>query len=191
MYAELGDRLLNIVDKNEQLKQAFNNRLGENTQQINMAKAAKNISDLRVKVLPLKEQLMKDFTKYVKSNVEGEKDKPLHVSSNEEISTICQLCVIQQSMKMKQFNLKTTEYAESNMVNEVNDFLKDSTQLEIFRTKSDYREVALDDVSKMATLYSGAINIKKAEMKEQKQAQIVADKQNEKQIEQPELGPMG
>jgi hypothetical protein len=73
----------------------------------------------------------------------------------------------------------------------VNDFLKDSTQLEIFRTKSDYREVALDDVSRMATLYSGAINIKKAEMAEQKQAQIVVDKQNEKQIEQPKLSPMG
>jgi hypothetical protein len=29
------------------------------------------------------------------------------------------------------------------------------------------------------------------EMAEQKQAQIVADKQNEKQIEQPKLGPMG
>ena len=133
---------------------------------------------------------MKDFTKYEKSHVEGGKDKPLHVSSNEEIATICQLCMIQHDMKMKQFNLKTTEYAESNMVNEVNDFLKDSTQLEIFRTKSDYREVALDDVSKMATLYSGAINIKKAEMTEQKQAQIVVDKQNEKQIELPKLCPM-
>ena len=99
--------------------------------------------------------------------------------------------MIQQSMKMKKFDLATTEYAESNMVNEVNDFLKDSKQLEIFRTKSDYREVALDDVSKMATLYSGAINIKNAEMTEQKQAQIVADKQNEKQIEQPKLGPVG
>ena len=187
VYAELGGKLLDIVGKNEQLKQAFDKHLGENTQQINMAKAAKNISDLRVKVMPLKEQLMKDFTKYQKSNKEGEKDTPLHVSSNEEISTICQLCVIQQSMKMRIFDLATTEYTESNMVNEVNDFLKDSTQLEIFRTKSDYREVALDDVSKMATLYSGAINIKKAEMTEQKQAQIVADKQNEKQIEQPEM----
>ena len=191
VYAELGGKLLNIVDKNEQLKQAFNKQLGENTQQINMAKAAKNISDLRVKVLPLKEQLMKDFTKYEKSHVEGVKDKPKHVSTNEEISTICQLCMIQQSMKMRQFNLATTEYAEPNMVDEANDFLKDSTQLEIFRTKSDYREVTLDDISKMVTLYSGAINIKKVEMAEQKQAQIVADKQNEKQIEQPKLGPMG
>ena len=189
VYAELGGKLLNIVEKNEQLKQAFNKHLGKNTNQINMAKAAKNISDLRVKVLPLKEQLMKDFTKYKKSHVEGVKDTPLHVSSNEEIATICQLCMIQQSMKMNQFDLATTEYAEPNMVDEANDFLKDSKQLEIFRTKSDYREVALDDVSKMATLYSGAINIKKAEMTEQKQAQIVVDKQNEKQIEQPKPGP--
>jgi hypothetical protein len=190
VYAELGGRLLNIVDKNEQLKQAVNKQLGENTQQINMAKAAKNISDLRVKVLPLKEQLMKDFTKYEKSNVEGAKDMPKHVSTNEEISTICQLCMIQQSMKMRVFDLATTEYAEPNMVDEANDFLKDSTKLEIFRTKSDYREVTLDDVSKMATLYSGAINIKKMEMAEQKQTQIVADKQNEKQIEEPKLnGP--
>ena len=191
VYAELGGKLLNIVEKNELLKQAFNKHLGKNTNQIDMAKAAKNISDLRVKVLPLKEQLMKDFTKYQKSNLEGVKDTPLCVSSNEEISTICQLCMIQQSMKMQQFDLATTEYAEPNMVDEANDFLKDSTQLEIFRTKSDYREVALDDVSKMATLYTGAINIKKMEMAEQKQAQIVADKQNEKQIEQPKLGPVG
>jgi hypothetical protein len=190
VYAELGGKLLNIVEKNEQLKQAFNKRLGKNTNQIDMAKAAKNISDLRVKVLPLKEQLMKDFTKYQKSHTEGVKDTPLHVSTNEEIATICQLCMIQQSMKMEDFDLATTEYAESNMVNEVNDFLKDSEQLEIFRTKSDYREVTLDDVSKMVTLYSSAINIKKVEMAEQKQAQIVADKQNEKQIEEPKLnGP--
>ena len=187
VYAELGGKLLNIVEKNEQLKQAFNKRLGENTQQINMAKAAKNISDLRVKVLPLKEQLMKDFTKYEKSHKEGEKDKPLHVSTNEEIATICQLCMIQQSMKMQQFDLATTEYAEPNMVDEANDFLKDSKQLEIFRTKTDHREDFLDDVSRMATLYSGAINIKKAEMTNQKQVQNTMDKQNEMQKEQHKL----
>ena len=72
----------------------------------------------------------------------------------------------------------------------MNDFLKDSTQLEIFRTKSDYREVALDDVSKMATLYSGAINIKKAEMTEQKQIQNTMNKQNEIQKEEPKRGPI-
>ena len=189
VYAELGGKLLNIVDKNEQLKQAFNNHLGENTQQINMAKAAKNISDLRVKVLPLKEQLMKDFTKYEKSHEEGVKDKPLHVSTNKEIATICQLCMIQQSMKMQNFDLATTEYADSNMVNEANDFLKDSTQLEIFRTKSDYREVALDDVSKMATLYSGAINIKKAEMANQNQMQNTMNKQNVQEAEKQQKVP--
>lgn len=186
VYAELGGKLLNIVDKNAQLKQAFDNNLGENTQQINIAKAAKNISDLRVKVLPLKERLMKDFTKYKKSNMGGEKDKPLYVSTNEEIATICQLCMIQHSMKMEKFDLATTEYADSNMVNEANDFLKDSKQLEIFRTKTDYREVALDDVSKMATLYSGAINTKTAEMEDQKQPTL--NKENEKQIEKPSLG---
>ena len=189
VYAELGGKLLNIVEKNEQLKQAFNKHLGKNTQQINMAKAAKNISDLRVKVLPLKDRLMEEFTKYEKSNVEGKKGKPLHVSTNEEIATICQLCVIQQCMKMGAFDLATTEYAESNMVNEANDFLKDSTQLENFRTKSDYREVALDDVSRMATLYSGAVNIQKAEMTEQKQAQIVADKQNEQEMQKKQEVP--
>lgn len=186
VYAELGGKLLNIVDKNEPLKQAFNKHLGENTNQINMAKAAKNISDLRVKVLPLKEQLMKDFTKYEN----GAKDKPLHVSTNEEIATICQLCMIQHCMKTNDFDLATTKYSKPNTVNKLNDFLKDSKQLDIFRNKTDYREDCLDDVFRMATLYSDAINIKKAEMAEQKQAQIVADKQNEKQIEQPKLSPM-
>ena len=186
VYAELGGKLLNIVDKNAQLKQAFNKHLGENTQQINMAKAAKNISALRVKVLPLKDQLMKDFTEYEKSNMEGVKGKPKHVSTNEEIATICQLCMIQHSMKMRKFDLATTEYKESNMVNEVNDFLNDSSHLETFRTKSDCREVVVDDVFQMASLYSNAINYEKAQMKDQKQPAL--NKENEKQIEKPSLG---
>ena len=76
------------------------------------------------------------------------------------------------------------------MVNEANEKLKDSRVLEVFRTKSDHREVILDDVFQMATLYSDSINFQKAPTTNQKQAQIVADKQNEKQIEQPKLnGP--
>ena len=185
VYAELGGKLLNIVGKNEQLKQAFNKRLGENTQQIHMAKAAKNISDLRVKALPLKDQLVKDFAQYEKSDVKGVKGKPKHVSTNEEIATICQLCMIQQSMKMKDFDLATTEYTKSNMVNKVNDFLKDSEQLEIFRTKSDCREVTVDDVFQMAALYSSAINVKKAEMANLNQMQNALNKQNDIQKEPP------
>jgi hypothetical protein len=184
VYAELGGKLLNIVDKNEQLKQAFNNHLGENTQQINMAKAAKNISDLRVKVLPLKEQLMKDFTKYEKSYVEGKKDTPLHVSTNEEIATICQLCMIQHCMKTNDFDLATTKYSKPNTVNKLNDYLKDSKQLDTFRNKTDHREVLLDDVYQMAVLYSDAINLKKEEMTNQNQMQKTVNKQNEMQNEQ-------
>ena len=193
VYAELGGKLLNIVEKNEQLKQAFNKHLGKNTNQINMAKAAKNISDLRVKVLPLKEKLMKDFTKYQKSHMEGVKDKPLHVSTNEEIATICQLCMIQHSMKMRTFDLATCDYNNPNTVDEINASMRSNKVLDIFRTKTDYREVLLDDVYRMAVLYSDAINLEKAPVANPKQMQNTLNKQNEqeaqKQQEVPNIGP--
>ena len=190
VYAELGGKLLNIVEKNEQLKQAVNKHLGENTQQFNMAKAAKNISDLRVKVLPLKEQLMKDFTKYEKSYVEGKKDRPLHVSSNQEIATICQLCMIQHCMKMRTFDLATCDYNNPNTVDEINASMRNNKVLDIFRTKTDHREVILDDVFQMATLYSDAIKFEQAPLEKPKQMQNTMDKQNEIQKEEPKLvGP--
>lgn len=189
VYAELGSKLLDIVGKNDGLKQAFDKHLGEKTQQINMAKAAKNISDLRVKVLPLKDQLVKDFAQYEKSDVKGVKGKPKHVSNNEEISTICQLCMIQQSMKMRDFNLATTEYSKPNMVNEVNGFLKNSTHLETFRTKSENREDVLDDVYKMAHLYSEAINNEKALLGNQRQVpDPKKEMENQKQTEVSKAG---
>ena len=184
VYAELGSKLLNIVDKNEQLKQAFNKHLGNDTKQIKMAKAAKNISDLRVKALPLKEQLMKDFTKYKKSHVEGVRDKPLYVSTNEEITTICQLCMIQHGMKTNDFDLAKTVYSKPNMVNELNAELKNSRVLEVFRTKSDHREVILDDVFQMAMLYSDAIKFEQEPLEKPKQMQNTMDKQNEMQNEE-------
>ena len=191
VYAELGAKLLNIVGKNEQLKQAFEKHLGENTQQINMAKAAKNISDLRIKVLPLKDKLMKDFTEYKKSYVEGERDTPKHVSTNEEITTICQLCMIQHSMKIKKFDLATCDYNNPNTVDEINASMRSNKVLEIFRTKTDHREVFLDDVYQMAHLYSEAINLKKAPVANPKQMQNTVNKQNEIQKEEPKQAPMG
>jgi hypothetical protein len=195
VYAELGGKLLDIVKKNEQLKQTFEKYLGQDLkQQRNIAKAARNINDLRAKAMPLKEKLMKDFAQYEVSGIKGVKGKPVHVSSNQEISTICQLCMIQHGMKDGDFNLATTEYKNSNMVNKNNDFMNDNEILDNFRLKRTDRETVLDDVVEMSNLYTRAINLKSSQLENQKNALNIKnapDKQNEPNKEQnAKTGPM-
>lgn len=136
-----------------------------------MAKAAKNISDLRVKVLPVKERLVKAFANYEKARKNGAINAPRPDITAEQLSSLGQLCVIQNSMKLKCFNLATTKYRKSNEVAAGNEKMKDNKILENFRTNARHIEVILDDVFAMATVFSDAVLPKKAPKKNQNQMQ--------------------
>lgn len=189
VYAELGSKLLNIVEKNEALKKAFDEHLGKNTKQINMAKAAKNISDLRVKVLPVKERLVKAFANYEKARKNGAINVKRPDMTAEELSSLGQLCVIQHNMKLKCFNLATTEYSKSEEVAAGNEKMKGNKSLENFRTNAGHIEVILDDVVAMATMFSDAVLPKKAPKKNQNQMQNTLNKENEMKNEPSKAGP--
>jgi hypothetical protein len=94
---------------------------------------------------------------------------------------------------MGTFDLATCDYNNPNTVDEINASMRNNKVLDIFRTKTDHREVLLDDVYRMAVLYSDAINLEKAPVANPKQMQNTLNKQNEqeaqKQQEVPNIVP--
>ena len=189
VYAELGSKLLNIVEKHEPLKQAFEKHLGKNKDQIKMAKAAKNISDLRIKVLPIKDRLVREHKAYEDACKRGVTNARRPVSSNEEIATIGQLCSIQHHMKLGIFKLEKTPYDHPGRVDQVNNKLKANEHLKNFHTRTGHIEVVLDSVPAMAILFEDARkSIKEGPAKNQNQVQKTLNQQNETQKEMSKGG---
>ena len=193
VYAQLGGKALKIINSNAELKAAVEKHLGEKSTEMNKAKAAKNISDLRTRAMTIKADLEVKFKEYIKPKYEGERAVPVHTGNNKDIATICQLCDVHRDMKRGLLDLETTQYVNSKAVDAINAKLEKNPVLDVFRTKSDYRELALNDVERMCKLYSNAAQYTtdKEVALNQNQVQKNMDKQientNEQQIKQPEI----
>lgn len=177
-HAELAKKALQIMNSNTDLKNAVLARLGPNNKDIQIAKAARNISNLRVKAVPLKEDMVKEFSIYNKSaetkakerenkNVELAGDRPVYYRSNPEVAMVCIISSIETAMVNKEFNLADTQYSNSKVINESIKAMEESAVLDNFRTNDLQRHLKLNDPVEMTLLYKEAIldNQRKAEMK--------------------------
>ena len=189
-YATLGDKLLQMMDGNEKLKEAVMNQLGNDPKQINMAKAAKNISDLRLDALDTKNAMESQIDLYVTKVINGkEMTVPVSLRSNEEMALIGQACNIEVLMNFQQFDLATTNYSDPKTVQESIRNLSNSDELTAFRCGTD-RKAVLDDPVKMQALFNKAVDSFEKQRNLQ-QKQPVAEKALDNQIQEAaKQGPM-
>ena len=71
--AEMGQMMIKLMDKNDDLKKAVMDQLGADTKQIDIANTAKNISDFRVDAMKTYQEMMKTINLFVDSDIKDSK----------------------------------------------------------------------------------------------------------------------
>lgn len=179
-YAALGGVVLDILKDNPQLEQAVKKHLGPDSKQFDMAKAARNISNLRTEVMPIYEKMLEQFgqtVKYERMNPKTgvmETTEKIAVGGNiRDMAKVAQLFNIDVKMFTGEFKLEGSEYAQDDVVEKYTDELNRSDVLRDF-LNSDDRVTTLQDPIKMKELYTKAV--------EDRQKQI-AQQSNQKELE--------
>lgn len=183
-YATIGTRVLDMLNANEQLKQATLAALGGDTKQLDMANAAKNINNLRVEAMPLYEKMLKQFSQTVEKRtwdkVTGEekmKTDDAILGSREDLAKVTQLFSIEVDMNAGIFNLQTTEYAQNGVVGKYNEELQKSDSLYSLMTDPN-RVEKLKDPMTMKNLF-----VQAAAERKQFDQQSGMEKNMEKSVE--------
>ena len=146
-YADLGAKAVEFVERIPKLKEAVLKELGDKGEkQFDIAKAAKNISDLRVDVMSELDNMARSYNlkkdgKYIVDGVQR------------DVAKVCVLSQIEMGMNLNKFNLADkTEYAKQTtieaMINtiantdNINNFLLDSNRGEKLRNPKTMMKVA-------------------------------------------------
>lgn len=161
-YANLGARAMKIMNANEELKQAVMDQLGPDAeQQIKIAKAAKNISDLRVKAMKVYHKMEKDFHVFGDVRTYDDDGKVIMnkraaaTYTTADIALIALANNIDLDMNFKKFELDGNKYAEPK---EINDIVNDYARTEVMSDflKQENRGELFKDPLKMKELYGAA-----------------------------------
>ena len=162
-YATLGGAVLDVLKDNPQLEQAVKAHLGPDSKQFDMAKAARNISNLRTEVMPIYEKMLEQFGQTVKierinpSTGEMETQNRIAVSGNiRDMAKVTLLFNIDVAMMKREFNLEGSAYAQDGTVENYINELNKSEVLDDF-LKSPDRLATLQDPIKMRELYLNAV----------------------------------
>lgn len=162
-YAALGGVVLDVLKENPQLEQAVKDHLGPDSKQFDMAKAARNISNLRTEVMPIYQKMLEQFGQTVKierrnpSTGKVEIQNRIAVGGNiRDMAKVAQLFNIDVAMIRGEFQLEGSEYAQDGMVEKYTDELNRSEVLNDFLKRPD-RVTILQDPIKMRELYIDAV----------------------------------
>lgn len=174
--AEMGQMMIKLMDKNDDLKKAVMAQLGADTKQIDIANTAKNISDFRVDAMKTYQEMMKTIDLFVvkdiknsKGKVIGQKHTPIVQYEVTDIAKVALLSKIEMDMNFGKINLEDSQFANPN---EAKNIVKDygtSAVLDAFQWEAN-RSALLQNPKKMKDLFDaatkemgGALDIKKFE----------------------------
>ena len=161
-YATLGGRALDLMKGNEQLKQAVVEHLGNNTKQLDIATAARNISNLRTEIMPRYQEMLSQYGQtrdVVRKDKDGKEftDKDFLVVGNKtNVAKVCQLFRIDYQMRKGELNLETTEYVKDGTAERLAEELNKGRVLDGF-LRDEHRVDILQDPVAMNRLYSQAV----------------------------------
>jgi hypothetical protein len=161
-YATLGGRALDLMKGNEQLKQAVLEHLGNNTKQLDIANAARNISNLRTEIMPRYQEMLSQFGQtrdIVRKDKDGKEyiDKDFLVVGNKRnVAKVCQLFRIDYQMRKGELNLETTEYVKDDTAETLTEQLNKGRVLDNFLVDENRVDI-LQDPMAMKRLYSLAL----------------------------------
>lgn len=161
-YATLGGRALDLINGNEQLKQAVLEHLDNDTKQLDIANAARNISNLRTEIMPRYQEMLSQFGQtrdIVRKDKDGKeyKDKDFLVVGNKRnVAKVCQLFRIDYQMRTGELNLETTEYVKDDTAEKLTEQLNKGRVLDNFLVEEKRVDILQDPVA-MNRLYSQAL----------------------------------
>ena len=161
-YATLGGRALDLINGNEQLKQAVLGHLGNDTKQLDIANAARNISNLRTEIMPRYQEMLSQFGQtrdVVRKDKDGKeyKDKDFLVVGNKiNVAKVCQLFRIDYQMRKGDLNLETTEYVKDDTAERLAEQLNKGRVLDNFLVDKNRVDILQDPVA-MKRLYTEAL----------------------------------
>jgi hypothetical protein len=174
--AEMGQMMIKLMDKNDDLKKAVMDQLGADTKQIDIANTAKNISDFRVDAMKTYQEMMKTINLFVDSDIKdskgkviGQKHTPIVQYEVTDIAKVALLSKIEMDMNFGKINLEDSQFANPD---EAKNIVKDygtSAVLDAFQWDAN-RSALLQNPKKMSDLFDaatdemgGALDIKKFE----------------------------
>lgn len=174
--AEMGQMMIKLMDKNDDLKKAVMDQLGADTKQIQIANTAKNISDFRVDAMKTYQEMMKTINLFVDSDIKdsngrviGQKHTPIVQYEVTDIAKVALLSKIEMDMNFGKINLEDSQFANPD---EAKNIVKDygtSAVLDAFQWDVN-RGALLQNPKKMMDLFNaatdkmdGALDIKKFE----------------------------
>ena len=174
--AEMGQMMIKLMDKNDDLKKAVMAQLGADTKQIHIANTAKNISDFRVDAMKTYQEMMKTINLFVDSDIKdsngkviGQKHTPIVQYEVTDIAKVALLSKIEMDMNFGKINLEDSQFAKPD---EAQNIVKDygtSAVLDGFQWDVN-RGAILQNPNKMKDLFDaatkemgGALDIKKFE----------------------------
>ena len=162
-YATLGGVVLDILKDNPQLEQAVKEHLGPDSKQFEMAKAARNISNLRTEVMPIYQKMLEQFGQTVRIERRNASTGAVDIQDRiavggniRDIAKVAQLFNIDVAMIRGEFKLEGSEYAHDDTVEKYINELNKSDVLRDFLNSRD-RITTLQDPIKMRELYTNAV----------------------------------
>lgn len=174
-YANLGKRVLNIMESNEELKKAVMDQLGADTKQINIANAAKNISDLRVDTMKTYQNMLKDFHLFIERKTQDEQGRenvkaiPTGNYKITDITKVCMLSDIEVEMNFGRFDLENSKFADRKVVTDTIQSYEQSKVLDAYWGDKNRADI-LQNPIQMQTLFKtatdevqGVLDLKNAE----------------------------
>jgi hypothetical protein len=161
-YATLGGRALDLMKGNEQLKQAVLEHLGNDTKQLDIANAARNISNLRTEIMPRYQEMLSQYGQtrdIVRKDKNGNeyKDKDFLVVGNKiNVAKVCQLFQIDYQMRKGELNLETTAYVKDDTAEKLAEQLNKGRVLDGFLMDENRVDILQNPVA-MKRLYTEAV----------------------------------
>jgi hypothetical protein len=174
--AEMGQMMIKLMDKNDDLKKAVMDQLGADTKQIHIANTAKNISDFRVDAMKTYQEMMKTINLFVDSDIKdsngkviGQKHTPIVQYEVTDIAKVALLSKIEMDMNFGKINLEDSQFANPDEAKNIVEGYGTSAILDAFQWKAN-RSALLQNPKNMMDLFnaatdemSGALEIKKFE----------------------------
>jgi hypothetical protein len=172
----MGQMMIKLMDKNDDLKKAVMDQLGADTKQIHIANTAKNISDFRVDAMKTYQEMMKTINLFVDSDIKdskgkviGQKHTPIVQYEVTDIAKVALLSKIEMDMNFGKINLEDSQFANPDEAKNIVEGYGTSAILNAFQWDAN-RSALLQNPKKMMDLFdsatkemSGALDIKKFE----------------------------
>lgn len=156
-FAVLGSKVLDLVTANPQLEQAVKNHLGLESKQFDIAKTAKNISDLRVDTMKEYSTMVNQYGVFTQHNTtQGVKWRPAILGDTHQVAKVCLLSDIEVDMNKGEFKLEGSKFVDPEAAGKCISDIENTNVLGAFLWERN-RGKLLQDPVQMKVLHAAAV----------------------------------